>query len=227
MSENVQVTTKKQKGFRIAFFGIVLILGAVVLILEGLHITAGMGFTPLKIIGGVLLLAWLIYEIVRLRLSNIFFPIAFLFILFKENIAMWLGKDPGNFISSWIVLLAALLLTIGFKVLFPSKGGSAKKLGNNTIYLDAANLHDQFISDNVGATQLYITNKEAYDGTGVIHIHDNVGNIVLHLPKEWRVFHTSNDIVGVVSIPENPDAQDKSITLDISDNVGRIAVVFE
>lgn len=215
------------KGLKIAFFGIVLIISAVVLILEGAHITVGLGLTPLKIVGGVLLLAWLIYEIVRLRFSNIFFPLAFLFILFKANIAVLFKIDNPEFISSWIVLLAALLLTIGFKILIPSKSSSNKKLGGSTVYVDATQLGNYDITDNVGYIQLYITNKEAYTGSGVITISDNVGSINLHIPKEWRVVHTSNDIVGVVSIPENPDAQDKSITLDLHDNVGRIAVVFE
>ena len=70
------------------FWGTVLVLAAVVLILDGLGIKFADGlFTPLRIIGGVLLLSWLIYEIVRLRFTNVFFPLAFLFLVMEESCA--------------------------------------------------------------------------------------------------------------------------------------------
>ena len=106
------------------FFGIILVCAAVALILDGLGISiSGAQISAWSIVGGVLCLAWLVVEIVELKFSHIFFPLAFIFLLFEGQIATWLGHDDPNLISNWLVLLAALLLTIGVGVL----GGNLKK----------------------------------------------------------------------------------------------------
>ena len=110
------------------FFGIILVCAAVALILDGLGISiSGAQISAWSIVGGVLCLAWLVVEIVELKFSHIFFPLAFIFLLFEGQIATWLGHDDPNLISNWLVLLAALLLTIGVGVL----GGNLKKKKKN------------------------------------------------------------------------------------------------
>ena len=223
------------------FWGTVLVLAAVVLILDGLGIKFADGlFTPLRIIGGVLLLSWLIYEIVRLRFTNVFFPLAFLFLVMEEPIAALMGRTEDNrdLISNWLVLLAALLLTIGFKAIFRRSHiievnghsvdvGGKKKLGTVEVYLDPNDVDNCKVCDNLGTVNVYVVNRDQYNGNGLISVSDNVGQVIIHLPEDWNVITQVSDNLGHVSIPPQTQNHEKSITLAVSDNLGQISVVFD
>ena len=219
---------KKTLFTRSLFWGLVLILTAAVLILDGIGISFGQGITPVRIIFGILLLALTIYEIVRLKFSYIFFPLAFLFLLFEEPLAWALGKD-GSLISNRTVLLAALLLTIGAALLSPKQKGikKIKVMGNTTLYFDASDMSNCRINDNMGQVYAYVVNKEAYVGGGVITVTDNLGSVVLHIPSEWNVITETSDNLGKISIPPQDGNREKSITLIVTDNVGVVSVVFD
>lgn len=234
--ENNKNSYRAKKRSQAIFWGLVLILAAVVLVLEGVGIQLAPGFTPWRIIGGVLLLAWLIYEIVRLKFAEIFLPIAFLFLLFRDPLAELLNWDPNRIPETWIVILAAALLTVGFHVLFDRKttvivnGHEAEnggKIGKETLYADAANLSGFTIKDHLGAVELFVTNRESYPGNGVITITDNLGLITLHLPNDWNVVTQCSDNLGTISVPERESAGEKNVTLDVHDNLGKVEVKFE
>lgn len=89
-----------------------------------------------NVILGVLFGCALICGIISLSFGGIFFPLAFLWALFGEAIGL-----PE--ISIWILLLAALLLTIGFCIIFPKK----KKDHHWEKHMEA--MHQTFDSDNV------------------------------------------------------------------------------
>ncbi len=210
------------------FWGIILVLTAIVLVLDGIGFSIGYGITPLRVVLCVLLLAWLIYEIVKLRFTNLFFPLAFLFLTMEEPIVHAMGKE-GILIPAWKVLLAALLLTIGSKCIFRRRSTeiSNKQLGSSTIYLDGSDLRDARVSDNLGSVQVYITGPENYNGGGVITVTDNLGIIKLHIPSEWYVVTRAADNLGRCYIPPQKKAREKSITLVVTDNLGTINVEFD
>ncbi|MBP5618140.1 MAG: hypothetical protein J6X61_03210, partial [Clostridia bacterium] len=141
-------SSKFRTFFRPAFWGIVLILAAVVLVLDGVGVSLGAGMTPWRIVGAVFLAGWLICEIVRLKFTNIFFPAAFLFLVLEEPIAIWMGRgeDATDLIANWVVLVAALLLTIGTKAIFHPKHDedgykvAGGRIGSQTYYFDATDL---------------------------------------------------------------------------------------
>lgn len=225
---------KKRLRFSPIFWGLVLITAAVLLILDGVGVGLGEGIGPVRIILGVGFFAWFLYELIRLRISAIFFPLAFLFITFKKPIAALIGKDGSKLISNWTVLLAALLLTIGFIVLLPkrkkqpeNKVKVGNRFGTSTIYLDSTDLNGATVADIFGSAQVYFTNRESYAGGGVVNICDNMGNIVVHVPGDWQVITTASDNLGNVSVPEHEGVAGKSLELRITDNMGKITVVFE
>ena len=229
---------KPSKSYSALVWGFVLVLAAVVLILDDAGVPIGFGISPWRIILGVLLFAWLVYEIVRLRFTEIFFPIAFLFILFQKPLVKELGYGKERILSPWIVLLAALLLTIGFKILFRPRseviinghtvtGKGGDRIGNQTIYFDATDLGDVQIKEHVGTVDVYISNKESYPGDGKITVTENLGMVKLHLPNEWNVVTYTKENLGKISIPDHEGTGDKSITVVVTENLGEVSVLFE
>ena len=214
------------------FWGVVLIGAAALLILNGLGVDLGYGVNVWRIIGGVLCLACVVDRIAEGRFTDIVIPLAFLFLIFEPTIAHAIGRadDDLDLISTWTVILAAILLTFGLKFLFREKGGiiTLGKLGSSNVYLDGADLSDAVINDNMGTVQAYVTNTEAYDGNGKITVRDNMGSVKLHLPSNWNVVANCHDNMGRVTIPEQKDGvYDRTVRLDIYDNMGGIEVIFE
>ena len=74
------------------FWGVVLICTAVLLIFNSLGISVGYldggGLPVVRIVLGVLCAVWLITEIVKLRFARIFFPLAFILLLFSRQCSM-------------------------------------------------------------------------------------------------------------------------------------------
>ncbi len=115
---------KNMKNKNGLFFGLILVCAAVILVLDGLgYPIGGADLSAWRIIGGVVCLCWLVTEIVKLNFARIFFPLAVIFLLFEGYIAKLLGMEDTDIISNWIVLLAALLLTVGVGAI----GGNIKK----------------------------------------------------------------------------------------------------
>ncbi len=214
------------------FWGVVLIGAAALLILNGLGVDLGYGVNVWRIIGGVLCLACIVDRVAERRFTDIVIPLAFLFLIFEPTIAHAIGRpdDDLNLISTWTVILAALLLTVGLKVIFREKSGivTSGKLGSSSVYFDGADLSDAEICDNMGTVQAYVTNPEAYEGNGKITISDNMGSVKLHLPSNWNVVANCHDNMGRVTIPEQKGGvYDRTLRIDIYDNMGGIEVIFE
>lgn len=227
MKKNLNVKLKFGTGI---FWGIVLIGAAVLLILNGIGVNLGYGISVWRIILGTLCVAWLVVTIVELRFTEIAFPLAFIFLIFEPTIAHALGREDNKLISTWTVLLAAFLLTVGLKAIFSGKlrRGKSTSFGKKTLYFDAADLSSAEICDNLGFVQAYITNKEAYAEDGTIAIRDNLGKIELHIPSNWNVTVNSHDNLGKISVDDQEDGVfDKSITVDVRDNVGSVNIVFD
>lgn len=218
--------------FRSVFWGAVLIIAAVMLILSQTNVIPvedTSWFSWWRIMLGALFGGWFIYELAQLNISSIFFPLAFAFMVFQAPLAKAVGKDDNVIINNWLVLLIALLLTVGFSMLFPGKNKTLNtRFGRKNVYFDSGkDLREARIHDNVGNVDVYITNRNVYDGTGVITITDNVGKVTIHLPATWLVALQSGDNLGHVEIPEQNYNCSHSITLVIKDNLGHIKVVFD
>lgn len=234
------------KSFGLIIWGFALIFAAVLLILNGMNVDLGVELTPWRIVLGVLLLAWIATLCVKLKFTDIFLPLAFLFLVFEGPIANAVGKPDGDLIPTWIVIVSALLLTFGFKAVFSKNGvvtvGHSKnndgenggrsttaggKIGSSSVYFDAADLSDCVVSDNLGTVHVYISNRENYAGEGMITVKDNLGTVTLHLPREWDVVVQASDNLGRVTVPPKDASGEKSVTLVVNDNLGGISVVYE
>ena len=238
MNKNNNISFEFNVGKSGWVWGIVLVLTAVLIVLEGL----GMGFSAYgvslwKVALGVLLLAWLIKELIRLRIAGIFFPAAFIFMLFEKNIASLLGREDPNIISNWYVLLAALLLTVGFGAIFHT--GRKEKYdcfssvncnknsfsGNAVTYIDAAELGTTSIENDFGKTTVYIENKEAYLGNGTIRVDNSFGEIELHVPADWYVAADIDSSFGSVFVRQNQNPENPRINIVGDNDFGSIKIV--
>ena len=105
------------------FWGLMLIAVACYLILCQLHIVT-LAVSITKLILGVIFVGTAINSIIERSFAGFFFSLAFLWIIF-DNI---LGLPH---ISTKIVIIVALLLTIGFSMLFPKKNFNNKYSNQN------------------------------------------------------------------------------------------------
>ena len=233
---NFRFSSETRKRFRPIFWGLVLVLAAVVLILDGIGISFGYGITPWRIILGVLLLAWLISVIVRLQFADTVIPLALIFLVFEAPLAQALGRTGEKLIPTWTVIIAAVLLTIALNILFkPSHtisinggpGEDTKTIGSKNLSLDGRTLDGTVIRDHLGSIQIRIKNKRDYIGGGVVTVTDNLGKVVIHLPTEWDLITQTGDNVGNIDIPSHTGNGTKTLTLVLNDNMGSIQVLFD
>ena len=102
------------------FWGIILIICSVLLVLDSVGTEMGFlsGLPVFRTIAVIFLLAGALEELSKRDYGGFFFSVAIAFIIYEKQIAKWLSLEDGNIISNWTVLLVALLLTVGFSLLF-------------------------------------------------------------------------------------------------------------
>ena len=221
-----------KKSSKSIFWGAVLIIAAILLILQGAGVSFGYGLSIWRIVLGVILLAWIIEKLLKCAFSEVIFPLAFEFLLFEGPIANAFGLENKDIIDNWIVLLAAFFATVGLGILLPKRKTDGlcfeKNIGNTTVNIDASSFSNADIHDVLGNVNAYFINTGSYNGSGVVHIYDNTGKITLHVPKSWNAVVDSYDNLGNVEVPAREDGVfDHTVTLDIHDNLGKIMVIYE
>lgn len=217
----------KKRSIKKAYWGIVFIAAAVLILLDALNVFTFDSISPWKFGLAAIFLGITVWELVDGHYAFSIIPLSITFLVLEPQIATWAGRTDGNLINNWTVILIAVLLTIGLSFLNFGWGKNKKRLGNTTIYFDAADLSNAEVNDVVGDVQVFISNKDAYTGNGTIKIRDVVGKVVVHVPDEWLVVTNVSDNVGKVTVPEQTRSfYEKNITLDISDIVGNVTVAF-
>lgn len=219
------------------FWGFLSILAAVLLILNETDVVSPLisavgEISVFAIILGLLLISYAISRLVKGKISEIFFPLAFIFMLFEDNISVMIGKNSEDLISNWLVLLVALLLSIGFSILFQKKerihvscttefnddngdgddddkedkhvhaGGS---LSSSNVYIDCSTMTPNHIENNLGACNVYFENLERYNGGATIYIENNLGAMTINVPATWKVSASIENSLGATNVPKADD----------------------
>lgn len=195
---NFSVTVNK--GGKI-FWGVLFLLGAVAFLASKLGFFEGIGFWSVFYTIG--LLAILIHSLVRRRFGGILFSLAFLVIVNDELLQL-------EAITSWPVLGAALMGTIGLNILFPKfgRGKSSKLIAGgehrvgDTVSEGVAYFENAFGSavkyvvgeisqvnlDNAfGTMEIYFTDAVLKNHTARVYIDSAFGKVALYVPKDWKV----------------------------------------
>ena len=236
----------KRKGI---YWGLVLICIAVLLVLESIGTGLGIinGIPILKIILGVGCLAWLGNELYKLKICHIFFPLAFLFLIFESEIAQLCKFPNDNIISNWTVILIALLFTIGTSLILPKKKhdensewyfgehkvydknkGGFQITGKATKYFDAAEFVNGHVENQMGETDIFFENSENYAGGGTLTVENRMGSMKIHIPKEWTVTDTIVNQMGNVKIAQSfaTKTDGKNITITGKCYMGNITIDY-
>lgn len=223
-------------------FGLLFIACAILIILDSVGVSLGFlsGIPAIKLIVGAMLAVWLISELIKLNISGIFFPVAFIFMLFEKYIAKWAGLEKSNIINNGLVVIAALLLTIGTDLITPRKkifkinyGGEASKkknahnsaLSSSTVYIDCSDFVYERVKNDLGACNVYFSNVEKYEGNGTLEIQNDLGATRIHVPSDWKIISSISNGLGAVSKPEDTGNGDKAIRIIGDNNLGAVSIV--
>lgn len=218
---------KMGKVKRNIFWGVVLLLGAVAILVNRLGYLEGMGIG--FVLFDIVLAAILIKGIARRSFGTILFSIAFLVIVNDEMLHL---ED----ITPVPVLLAALLGTIGLNLLFPKFGrrhkghfvhigdgqsGMVDEAGRNGGIISYENIFGEsvkYVSGEIlqvniqnifGSTQVYFTEALLQNGSAGANVELVFGSVVLYIPSTWSVILNAENCFASVqeSGRHNPDGQ--------------------
>jgi hypothetical protein len=230
------------------FWGLGFILVAVAIVLDALGVFAPFvsAFGEISIwaiIGGALLLCFAISQLILGNIGNFFVPIAVIFMIFEENIAHYfgIGDESGNIINNWLLLLVAVMLGIGFSILFSgirrrkrrrksgcewSYGNGVKirsSIGSSVRYIDCEGFKYEEIENDLGACTIFFENVDKYESGGVLSVENNLGSTVITVPEEWHVVvRIENNLGGVVTPKDNGNGPVLTITGE--NNLGSVTV---
>lgn len=201
------------------FWGILFLVGAVAVLADRLGFVKGIGIGKLFLtaVAGAILLKGL----KRRKVSGILFGCAFLVILYDEMLHL-------EAITPWPVLWAALLGTIGVKMLFPelefsryrkmipaivgsvSEGGRGAVCYRNrfaeTVKSPSGILGEVRLKNRFGEMQIYLTEVEPLDGRLDVYVDLVFGETELYVPSYWRVVTDVDVLFGEgPGVGGNPD----------------------
>ena len=182
------------------FWGIFLVVGAVFLIISGMHLLPGIPFFRLLLT--ILLAGCLIKSLLVVSFTGILFSIAFLCILHAEALGI-------TAITPWPVLGAALLGSIGLSLIFPHRhkywknhvaeefesvdqvDGNVIQLstsfGSSIKYVNSEDLEHVKLECSFGAMKVYFDNAIIQSGKAQLDMHVSFGGVELYVPRGWRV----------------------------------------
>lgn len=184
------------------FWGIFFVAAAVFVIASQVTSFAAIGFW--SIVAAVLLAAVFIQSLIRLNYFGIFLPLALAYLIFQHPLGLIA-------ISGWLLVLAAVLLSIGFSSIFSSRplwtkhprrdAGYAHVVGSdddnnpsvkasfNSIceYFHSNALKTAELSASFASLEVYFDEVQLDPEGAEIYLNCSFGSIELYFPKNWRV----------------------------------------
>ena len=233
------------------FWGFGLILAAVALVLDAFGIFTPFldqfgGISILALIGGLLLLCFAVSQLISGNIGNFFVPLALIFMIFEKNIAYYfeIGDANGNIINNWLLLLVAIMLGVGFSILF--SGIKRKRrhrkgkhiwgfdgerdsihvkgnIGSTVRYIDCDGFKYEEIENDLGSCTVFFENVDKYEGGGVLSVDNNLGSVVITVPSEWNVIAKIDNSLGSVTVPK-PNTNAPTLTVIGENNLGSVVI---
>ena len=223
-------------------WGFLLIAGGVLVALTALDIISiPFAISPWKIILGLFLLCAVVDGLSKLDFAQAFIMLGFEVIVFEEAIGTLLGKTEANWINNWTVLLIAMLIGIGFNLIFRSLhirrrvkrfkifNSSNCSFGDRVKYVDAAKMKEEYVLNHFGDYTIYFENADKYKGDATLTVENSFGDITIYVPREWEVAVDISSHFGDIDVsPElcvaYGDDSGKKLTIKGSNNFGDVEI---
>jgi len=212
--------------FRKVFWGMVLILGAGALLANSLGLFGEVGFWSIFL--SAVLVAFIFDGIIRRSFGEMLFGLAFLVIV---NDTM-LGLEK---ITPWPVLIAALLGTVGLKMLFPGFkkkrhghycGSHRESVSKEHRDGDSLSLENSFgesvkyITDEIanvdihssfGAMKVYFADAVLKDNKAYVNVESAFGSVELYVPADWRVVMDVETAFGAAEMKHRDNLSEEQV----------------
>lgn len=199
---------------RNVFWGMLFLIGAVILLIGSSGYLDGFGFWSVLISIG--LIGLLVDGITRKSYTTVLFSIAFLIIVNDTLLGL-------TAISPLPVLGAALLGSIGLNMLFPIKkkwngnyvSGRNSAINSDVIdavtgeevtlstrfgeavkYITCKDLSKVQIDSSFGSLTVYFDNAVLKNGVANIYVNNSFASTILYIPSEWKVEIYVNNTLG-------------------------------
>ena len=214
--------------------GILLVVAAVLIVVDALGVLAPIsGFmgpvSLFRIVLGVILLYYIIIRLIKGRVASIFIPLALIFMLFEPNIAHMAGLEDPNIINNWIVLLSAVVLTVGFHLIFGTARSDSKHInanfGQTTEYIDSGDFNEtKKVENNFGACNVYFSNAENYNGEGTLNLENNFVVTTVNVPSTWKVDVDVENNLGSTTRTGTGSENGPKLTITGENNLGNVRI---
>jgi predicted membrane protein len=214
------------------FWGMFFIIGAALLIVNGLGIL-DMGVGIGMIIISVIFLASLVKSILHRNVPGSLFSLAFLCIIYARPLGI-------TMLSPWTVLGAALLGSIGISFIYhpkkqwhssyfddsfeeieTMKGNQLNmetSFGSSVKYINSEEFKTASLRCSFGAMKVYFDHAIVPDGEAVIYIDNSFGGVELYVPRNWKIVNQLNTSFGGVE-EKGRYEHDGSVTLILTGKV--------
>lgn len=164
----------------------------------------------------------LVKSIMKVKWTGILFSLAFLAILYADELHI-------EKLSPWPLLGAALLGSIGLKMIFHkgshthvyfneesdyNESGNFKYVEENSMddvyccdcafstsvkYVNSSDLREAHIDNAFGKITVYFDNAQLHDGNAHMTLDNAFGEMDIYIPKEWNVDLKTDQVFGHVS----------------------------
>ena len=229
------------------FWGVIIILLAVYVIVSKMMALPDI---PVIKIAFTILLAYIIFSGIRkLHFGEIFIPLAIIAWMFDKA----LGIEN---LTPWPVLIAAVLLSIGFGMIFKKRRFVVKSgrdismaafdnvdineadgstitvkntFGELSKYVNSNDFTAGEIKNTFGETRVYFNNAVMADGKSTLYIDNTFGDVCVYLPNTWRMELKRNNSFGDILVKGtgNNDMDAPFIKIEANNTFGDISIMFE
>lgn len=190
----------------------------------------------IRIVCALFLFALVIKYLCQLRVCKMLFCLSLLFMTVESNVAYLCGAPSANLINNWLLLLYTVLICIGLSLVLPGRrrkekwtvradhnGHHGNSLGARTIYIDCTTFTDRYVENDLGCTVIRFENTETYIGGGFLHIKNDLGSIVAHVPEGWTVDCQLENNLGSVQNHAH-GGEGPSLTIRGENNLGSTVI---
>jgi hypothetical protein len=158
-----------------------------------------------------------VHSLIKRNFFGIFIPLSFLYMIYSKPLAF-------VYISPWLLVLSAVLTSIGFSLLFRKRpknvafSHSRKKhfsqinenlddnnpyikvsLSSSSTYLHSDCLKGGHFVSHLGELDVYFDQVQLSPDGVEIFLECNLGSIKLYIPRSWYVVDNTHSILGDVN----------------------------